>query len=186
MAALPEAFGIAEKGWRHHVVPVKEKRSIRIDFPVPSPKSHYKSKPAAYWSHLIGHEGPGSICAALKKRGWADGLSAGLSYTTSDCSLFTINVEATLEGMGASEYLHAPSFSTDGRAANRDAIISTILAYIRLVEEAQFPEAVMSEVECLHELEFRYKDSEEPMQAAKMLATNLKVLSSSSMGHCMK
>lgn len=157
MAALPEAFGPNEKGWHHRVVPVKEKRSIRLDFPVPSPKSHYKSKPASYWSHLIGHEGPGSICAALKKQGWADSLSAGLSYTTSDCSLFTINVEATVDGM-----------------ANRDAVIATVLAYIRLIEEAQFPDVIMSEVECLHELEFRYKDTQEPMHAVKTFATNLK------------
>lgn len=101
MSGLPDAFGPEEKGWRHRVVPVKEKRSIRLDFPVPSPKALYKSKPASYWSHLIGHEGPGSICAALKKRGWAESLSSGLSYTTSDCSLFTINVETTVDGMGS-------------------------------------------------------------------------------------
>lgn len=54
-------------------------------------------------------------------------------------------------------------------------MIATVVAYIKLVEAAQFPDVIMGEVECLHELEFRYKDSLEPMQAAKTLATNLKV-----------
>lgn len=53
--------------------------------------------------------------------------------------------------------------------------MATVLAYIDLVKNAAFPEELMTEVERLHELEFFFKESSEPMHAAKSLATNLKV-----------
>jgi insulysin len=37
----------------------------------------YESHPSRYLSHLIGHEGPGSILALIKAKGWANGLGAG-------------------------------------------------------------------------------------------------------------
>lgn len=47
-----------------------------------------------YVSHLIGHEGAGSLLSALKARGWATGLSAGINEEGYSCnsfvSLFTV------------------------------------------------------------------------------------------------
>lgn len=39
----------------------------------------FETRPSRYISHLIGHEGPGSIMAYMKSKGWADGLYAGMS-----------------------------------------------------------------------------------------------------------
>ena len=41
-------------------------------------KNTYPKKACGYISHLLGDEGPGSILAALKAKGWANELMAGL------------------------------------------------------------------------------------------------------------
>ena len=58
-------------------VPVKESRTLLVSWALPSLRNAYATKPDSYLSHLIGHEGPGSILSHLKAKGWASGLSAG-------------------------------------------------------------------------------------------------------------
>lgn len=52
--------------------------------------------PTGQVSHLVGHEGAGSAIAALRRRGWATGLEAGVGASGVDCSrcgaLFTVKV----------------------------------------------------------------------------------------------
>ena len=59
------------------VVPIKENRSLDLAFPLCSIREFYKSKPASYISHLIGHESAGSIISYLKKKNWANDLWGG-------------------------------------------------------------------------------------------------------------
>jgi secreted Zn-dependent insulinase-like peptidase len=52
------------------IVPIKDIRRAVFSFSIPSAGSHYASKPLSYIANLLGHEGPGSFLALLKKRGW--------------------------------------------------------------------------------------------------------------------
>lgn len=56
-------------------------------------------QPIHYISHLMGHEGPGSILSTLKSRGWSNSLVAGARPTPRGFSFFTIAVDLTEEGM---------------------------------------------------------------------------------------
>ena len=38
---------------------------------------NYTSQPGHFLSHLLGHEGKGSLLSYLKAKGWASGLFAG-------------------------------------------------------------------------------------------------------------
>jgi nardilysin len=58
---------------------VKEGHALHLTFPLPALFEHYTRKPDEYISHLIGHEGRGSLLSALKEKGWATKLSAGVS-----------------------------------------------------------------------------------------------------------
>ena len=64
-----------------------------------------RAKPEDYLSHLIGHEGKGSLLAALKQRGWATGLSAGVGEggmeRNSGYSLFDVSITLTEAGLAA-------------------------------------------------------------------------------------
>ena len=59
----------------------------------------YKSHPSRYLSHLIGHEGPGSILAYIKGKGWANGLTAGSISLCHGAGLFEISISLTKEGL---------------------------------------------------------------------------------------
>jgi nardilysin len=48
---------------------VKEHHEVTVTFQMPCLRQHYTSKPDHYISHLVGHEGPGSLLSALKV-GW--------------------------------------------------------------------------------------------------------------------
>lgn len=58
------------------VVPVKNSKHVELYFQIPAVEPFYKSKPAGYLAHLLGHESGGSILAALKSKNWATALSA--------------------------------------------------------------------------------------------------------------
>ena len=50
-------------------------------------------------SHLLGHEGKGSVFAVLKRLGWATGLSAGESgLSITSRSFFDVRIDLTDEG----------------------------------------------------------------------------------------
>ena len=57
--------------------PVMDSRELNLLFPFLDEEFLYESQPSQYISHLIGHEGPGSIMSYIKSKGWANGLSAG-------------------------------------------------------------------------------------------------------------
>ncbi|RCH79537.1 Insulinase (Peptidase M16), partial [Rhizopus stolonifer] len=59
------------------VKPVKDVRSLEMTFPFPDQRPLYAVQPGRYLSHLIGHEGRGSILSLLKKNGWANYLQVG-------------------------------------------------------------------------------------------------------------
>jgi len=42
---------------------------VTVTFQLPCLKANYANKPEHYLSHLIGHEGPGSLLSALKVTG---------------------------------------------------------------------------------------------------------------------
>ncbi|CAK9808752.1 Insulin-degrading enzyme [Anthophora quadrimaculata] len=59
-----------------YIVPIKDVRHLSIIFPIPDLRKYYNSAPAHYISHLLGHEGEGSLLSALKAKGWCNSLKS--------------------------------------------------------------------------------------------------------------
>ncbi len=57
-------------------------------------------QPTYYVSHLIGHEGPGSLLSYLKARGWCRNLGAGQRGGAKGFSFFSISMDMTVAGEG--------------------------------------------------------------------------------------
>ena len=57
---------------------VQEGHTAIITFQLPSLVTQYGRKADEYIAHLVGHEGPGSLLSALRRRGWATEVSAGV------------------------------------------------------------------------------------------------------------
>lgn len=92
--------------------PVMDSRQLDLSFPFIDEELLFESQPSRYISHLIGHEGPGSIMSYIKSKGWANGLSAGMSIF-----LFTAS---RLAGPSPFKHYNA-SFISDPDALNRMA-----------------------------------------------------------------
>ncbi|KAG8786898.1 Insulinase (Peptidase M16) [Serendipita sp. 397] len=82
---------------------VKDTQRLEISFPIPDQDSLYEHKPSSYISHLVGHEGPGSIFNLLHEQGLATTLSCGLHSAGRGVSLMDIDITLTKLGLGQYE-----------------------------------------------------------------------------------
>lgn len=137
------------------VAPVKNLRLIDVSWPLPSLYLASRTKPSKILSHLIGHEGPGSLLSYLKAQKWANGLSAGLSRDNEDWSLFSVKVDATEAGI-----------------TQMDAVVGAIYQYVHMLQrEAPFEPWIFEETKDLAAVEFRFKAKETPISYTSYLAT---------------
>ncbi|CAB3224482.1 unnamed protein product [Arctia plantaginis] len=130
---------------RAYCLPVKDMRSLSIDFPVPDTRKYYKSGPGHYLSHLIGHEGPGSLLSAFKKRGWCNSLVGGTRIGARGFGFFGVQVDLTEEGL-----------------AHIDDIIKLVFQYIAMLKAEPPKLWIWEEQRDLMASEFRFKDAQEP------------------------
>ncbi|KAM3955202.1 insulin degrading metalloproteinase [Aphomia sociella] len=130
---------------RAYCFPVKDLRSLSIDFPIPDTRRHYKSGPGHYLSHLLGHEGPGSLLSALKARGWCNSLVGGTRIGARGFGFFGVQVDLTEQGV---EHI--------------DDIITLVFQYISMLRSEGAQRWVWEEQRDLMAMEFRFKDTQEP------------------------
>ena len=84
---------------------VKEGHQVMALFQLPSLINQYRSKADEYLSHLVGHEGKGSLLSALKAKSWASELSAGVGESGYDRNtaayVFEVHITLTEAGLEA-------------------------------------------------------------------------------------
>ncbi|KAF2746080.1 LuxS/MPP-like metallohydrolase [Sporormia fimetaria CBS 119925] len=120
--------------------PVLDNRSLELSFMYRDEENLYESHPSRYLSHLIGHEGPGSILAYIKEKGWATGLGAGASPVCPGSSLFAISVKLTEDGL---KYYKE--------------VAKVIFQYIGLMREQPPQQWIVDELIRMSEVDFRFK-----------------------------
>ncbi|MBT8419425.1 MAG: insulinase family protein [Gammaproteobacteria bacterium] len=133
--------------------PVKERRKLKLSFPVPPLTRHYKTKPLYYIAHIIGHEGKGSLLSVLKQRGWAEALNAGVAHNHRDSALFSVSIGLTEKGM-----------------ENRDAIIGLVFRSIALIEARGVREWLFRELSQLANIDFLFQERLPPIDYVSTLA----------------
>jgi len=141
------------------VVPVRDGvRSLDMQFPMRETDSLYLKKPTRYLSHLIGHEGKGSILELLKQKGWANELSSGESRSCSDWSSFSISVELTDEGL-----------------EKVDQVVEVIFAYIALIKKEGLQQWIHDETATVAACQFRFLSKRNPMDYTCSLASAMQI-----------
>jgi insulysin len=121
------------------VKPVMDTRMLDITFPYPDEEDLYASQPSRYISHLIGHEGPGSLLTYLKVKGWANELSAGASPVCPGTAFFSISLRLTTEGL-----------------KNYEEVVVAIFQYITMLKSQEPHEWIVEEQKKLAEVSFKY------------------------------
>ncbi len=120
--------------------PVMESRSLEISFPWQDEEGMYETQPARFVSHLIGHEGPGSILSYLKDQGLANTLSAGYHNVCPGTSFFEIDISLTPEGL-----------------KNYRDVVKIVFQYISIMKENPPLEWMHEEMKNMGEVEFRFR-----------------------------
>ena len=139
---------------RLNVVPTSEGHSVEYQFPLRELKSLYKSKPTRYLSHLVGHEGKGSLLSLLKAKHLAQELYADdSSKSCIDWAIFTIKIDLTQQGL-----------------EQVDEVTKIVFAYIQLLKTDEPQEWVQQELQTVANLQFRFLSQRNPMDYTCSLA----------------
>ena len=120
--------------------PVMDTRLLDIYFPYQDEEEMYKTQPSRYLSHLIGHEGPGSILAYIKAKGWANGLSAGAMPLCPGSAFFTISIRLTEDGL-----------------KDYQEVVKVVFQYISLIKQTPPQKWIVDEIKGMAEVDFRFK-----------------------------
>lgn len=128
------------------VRPIKDLKVFELTFPIFDTREHYTKKPLSYLSHLIGHEGTGSILAFLKAKGWATGLSAGAAHGARGFDLYKISIELTDAGL-----------------LFYDQVAECVFSYVGMLWKHKVAqEWVFEEVRAVEAMHFKFKEKSEP------------------------
>lgn len=139
-----------------HLTPIKDIRQLNLRFPIPDYSVHYLSKPVSYVSHLIGHEGKGSLLSELKSLGYVNQLVAGLKEGAKGFSFFVVDVDLTETGIDKT-----------------DEIITLVFQYLQMLRQDGIKEWIFEECRHINDMQFRFKDKERPMNYVRTLALRL-------------
>ena len=139
-----------------HIEPIKDVRTVEIEFPLPSFYENYESKPNALLGSLIGHEGEGSLLSLLKQKGLATGLGAGIYLSTLDFGRAGITVTVTPKGLESYQ-----------------EVVQLTLAYIEMLKKEPYPSYYYQELAAKAKLDEIYTDRGEGYGYASALGRTL-------------
>lgn len=116
----PPPFSSAINAANHQLLTTKPLQSMRklvLLWPIPTHRDPDTS-PSSFLSHLLGHEGNGSIFGVLQNHGLLSRLTAGPRTKAPDFTLFQVDMELTLKGEN-----------------NWKQVVDVVFTYIRMLQE---------------------------------------------------
>ncbi|RGP63560.1 insulysin [Fusarium sporotrichioides] len=134
-------FRESDLGMQCFAKPVMDSRELNLYFPFIDEEFMFATQPSRYISHLIGHEGPGSIMSYIKSKGWANGLSAGAyPVCPGTPGIFDVQVRLTEEGL-----------------KNYPEIVKIFFQYVTLLRENPPQEWIFQEQKGMADVDFKFK-----------------------------
>jgi len=125
-------------------VPVRDHYQLQLQWIMPELRSKHRYKPARYFSHLLGHEGLGTLLHVLRELHWVQELSANdVTKLTSAFSVFTLDLKLTEQGLE-----HIPD------------IVRAMYRYIALLQD--IPAWVYDELDHTSELHLKKNPNTNP------------------------
>lgn len=156
---------------------VKDQYHLRVTFCLPDHLRAIAARSTAFASHFLGHEGPGSICAFLRSKGWALNLEA--AHTKIDRRVTFVHVKVKLTYTGyRGRCLFSPRYiilSFTLAAVNYEDVILAIFRYLQVLRSSAstLPSYHAAELTRLAALNFTYACPPSPDAYARSLAKSL-------------
>ncbi|RIA87179.1 Metalloenzyme, LuxS/M16 peptidase-like protein [Glomus cerebriforme] len=138
------------------IKPVKDIRTLNMRFSFPDQRPLFHAKPTYYLSHLIGHEGVGSLLTLLKKKGWANYLRAGYNGYIG-FGFYSISIDLTESGL-----------------VNYEDVVVHVFQYIEMLRQVGTQEWIYHEVKKIQEISFRFQEKSIPSRYTSSLSHNMK------------
>merc|ERR1719163_25208 len=149
--------------------PIRDLREVRMHFQVPFVDLGDMAHSNWLVSHVIGHEGPGSLLSLLRKEGFALGLSAS-TYRHATFTLFSINIKLTEAGL-----------------RSVDAVVQRVFEFVALFRSACGEDSdgssdgggkahlcgLFEDLRAVHDLQFRFRDKPSAVYTVKDVARQL-------------
>lgn len=139
-------------------VPIKQGHTLKILWPITPNIRHYKEGPCKYVSHLIGHEGEGSLFYILKKLGWAMSLGSGEGDSNYEFAFFSVVIQLT-----------------DVGHEHMEDIVGLLFRYIALLQTSGTPKWIFDELLAICETGFHYRDKSPPIHYVVNLSSNMQI-----------
>ncbi|CAH2063828.1 unnamed protein product [Thlaspi arvense] len=130
-------------------VPIKQGHELNVSWPVTPSIHHYEEAPCSYLSHLIGHEGEGSLFHALKILGWATELYACEADWNMEYSFFNVWINLT-----------------DAGHEHMEQVLGLLFRYIKLLQQSGVSQWIFDELAAICEAEFHYQAKTDPISDA--------------------
>ena len=147
---LPEHLGV-----KLQVKPVKPARRLIITLPLPAIDDDYAHKTTSFIAHLLGYEGPNSLYACLRKKGYINSLSAGGGISGSNFKDFNINIQLTETG-----------------EQNLISVAQWVFSYLNLIQQHGIEDWRYAERRVNSELSFNYQEATPVGELVSQLAIN--------------
>ncbi|KAG8745619.1 Insulinase (Peptidase M16) [Ceratobasidium sp. 414] len=158
---LEDPRGTEHNGIIVYAKTVMDFRAIEISWSCEWQPPKYLSKPSTILGHLLGHEGPGSIHAYLKNKGWISYLSAGIHGGGRGFSFFKVIIVLTKDGMG----LHLLDHHTE--------VLLAVYKYLEFLRTSELPTYVYDESKSIAESRFRFAEKRSADKYVSSLAERL-------------
>ncbi|CAH8339714.1 unnamed protein product [Eruca vesicaria subsp. sativa] len=156
-----EAKGsIWEGGKLYRLEAVTDVHILNLTWTLPPLRHAYMKKPEDYLSHLLGHEGRGSLHSFLKVKGWITSLSAGVGDDGKSRSSLAYVFDMSLH-------------LTDSGLEKINEIIGYIYQYIKLLRDASPQEWIFKELQDIGNMDFRYAEEQAADDYAVELSENM-------------
>lgn len=148
---LPEQLGCFI-----YMRPIRQTNRLIITFPLAEINSDYSHKTTSFIAHLLGHEGPGSLCYFLRQQHWIQELSAGGGMSGYNFKDFHLNLQLTDSGM-----------------QHIDTIVQAAFNYIKTVAAEGLNGALYEERQQMMALAYRFPEASKTVELVSQLAINM-------------
>jgi insulysin len=135
---------------------------------------YWKHKPAGFISHLIGHEGPGSLCSFLKNKGWITSIRSETQDLGRGFAIFRITSQLTREGFSQSSFSPQVASGFDFELiVNYRAVVLASFKYLALLRSSDFSAYHQRELAILSSTRFRFQEKKRPDDYAKWISNTM-------------
>ncbi|MGO4892428.1 insulinase family protein [Flavobacterium sp. W21_SRS_FM6] len=154
--AYPALYLKHQLGVLIQITPLQKAQRLIITFALPAQNQHYRAKPLAIISHILGDEGYGGLLDYYKGKNWATSLSAGGGIEGSNFKDFNINLQLTDKGLNSIE-----------------GILSALFSYLELIKKQGVESWRLVEMARLNTLAWRYGENPKPIDEVLKLSHNM-------------